>query len=175
MAIKKYIPLQTAIRDNRSKDGGYYEAVCDNEDCKREYYPKTSSSKYCSSVCAVREHRKRNGTLFVENSPPKKFATVSEKDKTLLAVEQAKEIDAIENDPATKTPADQIRPRTGMMFIGRASCFEHLQDHLDISVRGLKKALKDVAQGDGFTWGNAKVKRMSQNKYQVYWSAKTIE
>lgn len=57
MAILKHIPKKESVVDFRSEDGGYFIASC--EVCGREYYPKKSSSKYCSSNCSISAYRTR--------------------------------------------------------------------------------------------------------------------
>jgi hypothetical protein len=41
------------IKDYRDKEGVYYEAKCDH--CGRIYYPKRSTSKYCSKTCTIEQ------------------------------------------------------------------------------------------------------------------------
>ena len=60
MAITKFIPAKSTIRDNRSEDGGYYVATCNV--CGTEFYPKRSNAKYCSNKCTVNNHRNSNLT-----------------------------------------------------------------------------------------------------------------
>jgi len=55
MAILKYIPKKTQIVDHRNSEGGYFVAICDV--CGREYYPKRSTSKYCSASCGMTAYR----------------------------------------------------------------------------------------------------------------------
>lgn len=58
MAIKKrMVPEPEIIKDYRGESGIYYEAECDQ--CGRTYYPKRSTSKYCSKICTI-EHAKGN-------------------------------------------------------------------------------------------------------------------
>lgn len=57
MAIIKLIPKVSKMTDYRSNDGGYYIANC--EVCGTEYYPKRSTSKYCSNTCSVIAYRNR--------------------------------------------------------------------------------------------------------------------
>jgi hypothetical protein len=56
MGILKYIPKKREIIDNRSSEGGFYEAECD--ECKEPFYPKRSNAKYCSRSCLVMAYRK---------------------------------------------------------------------------------------------------------------------
>lgn len=56
MAIIKYVPKQTTIRDRRSEKGGYYEATC--EECGKTFYP-AKIAKYCSQLCTQRAYIKR--------------------------------------------------------------------------------------------------------------------
>lgn len=55
MAILKHIPKKTQIVDHRNSEGGYFVAICDV--CGREYYPKRSTSKYCSASCGMTAYR----------------------------------------------------------------------------------------------------------------------
>lgn len=57
MGILKYIPKKKEIIDNRSSEGGFYEAECD--ECKNTFYPKRSNAKYCSRSCLVMAYRKK--------------------------------------------------------------------------------------------------------------------
>ena len=57
MPIVSYVPRESAIRDRRKPDGGYYNAKCDV--CGREFYPSRSNAKYCSQVCSQMAYRKR--------------------------------------------------------------------------------------------------------------------
>lgn len=78
MAILKYNPPVTEIRDNRNKGKGYYDAKC--EVCGTLFYPKRSNAKYCTTKCALIHHRISiaNGTAtkravskpnVIENAP----------------------------------------------------------------------------------------------------------
>jgi hypothetical protein len=49
MAIITKIVPEPIIKDYRNDGGSYYEAKCDQ--CGRIYYPKRSTSKYCSKSC----------------------------------------------------------------------------------------------------------------------------
>ena len=49
MAIITKIVPEPIIKDYRNDGGIYYEAKCDQ--CGRIYYPKRSTSKYCSKIC----------------------------------------------------------------------------------------------------------------------------
>jgi CRISPR/Cas system-associated protein Cas10 (large subunit of type III CRISPR-Cas system) len=69
MAIIKFIPAKSTIRDNRSEDGGYYVATCNV--CGTEFYPKRSNAKYCSNKCTVNKHRQS----IADGEMPKKTAS----------------------------------------------------------------------------------------------------
>ena len=56
MGIISYIPKKKEIIDNRTSEGGYYHAICD--ECGNEFYPKRSNAKYCSRSCLVMAYRK---------------------------------------------------------------------------------------------------------------------
>ena len=55
MPIISYVPPKKNIHDNRTPNGGYYTAKCDN--CGTEFYPKRSNAKYCTPNCALISHR----------------------------------------------------------------------------------------------------------------------
>ncbi len=72
MGVISYIPKKKEIIDNRSNEGGYYRAVCD--ECGNEFYPKRSNAMYCSRSCLVMAYRKKKSEM-----PPKAIKkTVSE-------------------------------------------------------------------------------------------------
>ena len=55
MPIISYVPPKKNIHDNRTPNGGYYTAKCDN--CGTAFYPKRSNAKYCTPNCALISHR----------------------------------------------------------------------------------------------------------------------
>jgi len=55
MPIISYVPPKKNIHDNRTPNGGYYTAKCDN--CGTVFYPKRSNAKYCTPNCALISHR----------------------------------------------------------------------------------------------------------------------
>ena len=61
MGIISYIPKRKEIIDNRTSEGGYYHAMCD--ECGNEFYPKRSNAKYCSRSCLVMAYRKNKSEI----------------------------------------------------------------------------------------------------------------
>lgn len=59
--LKKFVP-EPKIKDYRYSEGVYYEAKCDQ--CGRIYYPKRSTSKFCSKICTVQF---ANGGILANN------------------------------------------------------------------------------------------------------------
>lgn len=56
MTIIKYMP-DKKVKDFRNKKGGCYEAECVR--CKRTFYPKRNTAKYCTSYCNIESFRDR--------------------------------------------------------------------------------------------------------------------
>lgn len=78
--LKKYVP-EPLIKDYRDKEGVYYEAKCDH--CGRIYYPKRSTSKYCSKTCTIEEGKgnkplNRGGTTSMDDLKKKVEASLNE-------------------------------------------------------------------------------------------------
>lgn len=61
MGIISYIPKKKEVIDNRTSEGGYYHAICD--ECGNEFYPKRSNAKYCSRSCLVMAYRKNKSEI----------------------------------------------------------------------------------------------------------------
>lgn len=76
MAIIKYVPKKTTVRDRRNDQGGYYEATC--EECGSLFYP-AKMAKYCSQLCTQRAYNKRKRAGLVNTRQPK--AVLDEKVK----------------------------------------------------------------------------------------------
>lgn len=75
MGVLRYIPPTKKIVDNRSHEGNFYEAVCDN--CGTKFYPKRSNAKYCSSnCCSIRHRREKVELIALGMYKPKKNALV---------------------------------------------------------------------------------------------------
>ena len=66
MGVLRYIPKVKEVIDNRSPDGGFYEAECD--ECSNIFYPKRSNAKYCSRSCLVMHYRKDKKNSLPKNS-----------------------------------------------------------------------------------------------------------
>jgi endogenous inhibitor of DNA gyrase (YacG/DUF329 family) len=75
MAILKKIVPQPIIKDYRDQDGSYYEAKCDQ--CGRIYYPKRSTSKYCSKLCNTMY---LNGEVLANKPIPDQEPTIKKKE-----------------------------------------------------------------------------------------------
>ncbi len=60
MGVISYIPKKKEVIDNRSNEGGYYTAVCD--ECGNEFFPKRSNAMYCSRSCLVMAYRKKKSS-----------------------------------------------------------------------------------------------------------------
>ena len=69
MGVLRYIPKVKEVIDNRSPDGGYYEAECN--ECGNIFYPKRSNAKYCSRSCLVMHYRKEQKKTLPKNSEKK--------------------------------------------------------------------------------------------------------
>ncbi len=69
MGVLRYIPKVKEVIDNRSPDGGFYEAECD--ECSNIFYPKRSNAKYCSRSCLVMHYRKEQKNTLPKNSEKK--------------------------------------------------------------------------------------------------------
>lgn len=69
MGVLRYIPKVKEVIDNRSPDGGFYEAECD--ECSNIFYPKRSNAKYCSRSCLVMHYRKEQKNTLSKNSEKK--------------------------------------------------------------------------------------------------------
>lgn len=54
--LKRIVPEPIDIKDYRDDKGIHYEAKCDQ--CGRIYYPKRSTSKFCSKVCSTEKNKK---------------------------------------------------------------------------------------------------------------------
>lgn len=80
MAILKYHPPLTEIRDNRTTGKGYYDAKC--EVCGTLFYPKRSNAKYCTTKCALINHR----ISLANGTATKKVAAVPKVPKTKESV-----------------------------------------------------------------------------------------
>lgn len=85
MAILKYHPPVTEIRDNRTTGKGYYDAKC--EVCGTLFYPKRSNAKYCTTKCALINHRIAiaNGTA-AKRSPKQSKKPLSVKSPTTKVI-----------------------------------------------------------------------------------------
>jgi uncharacterized OB-fold protein len=54
--LKRIVPEPIVIKDYREGGGIHYEAKCDQ--CSRIYYPKRSTSKFCSRICIIESNKK---------------------------------------------------------------------------------------------------------------------
>lgn len=64
MAILKRIVPEYPVKDYRNSKGVHYEAQCSH--CNRIYYPKRSTSKYCSKECGTFAFKGVMGYLTAE-------------------------------------------------------------------------------------------------------------
>jgi hypothetical protein len=57
MGVTGYVHKKVPPKDNRTPEGGYYQAICD--ECGRQFYPLRSNAKFCSDHCSGRHHHRR--------------------------------------------------------------------------------------------------------------------
>ncbi|MFN7611495.1 MAG: hypothetical protein ACK5QX_11260 [bacterium] len=120
MGVISYIPKKKEVIDNRSNEGGYYTAVCD--ECGNDFFPKRSNAMYCSRSCLVMAYRKKKSLL--PQKPIKK--TVNESlilEKTLSGADMAWYLKANYSVDTEKTPIYVLKDILKAIEIGEMKQF----------------------------------------------------
>ena len=120
MGVISYIPKKKEVIDNRSNEGGYYTAVCD--ECGNEFFPKRSNAMYCSRSCLVMAYRKKKSLM-----PQKPTKTTVNTDLileiTLSATEMADYLKLNYSTDTNKAPKYVIKPILTELEIGGTKQF----------------------------------------------------
>mgnify|MGYP001614095094 FL=1 len=141
MPILKYVPPVMEITDNRSADGGYYEAICDI--CGTMFYPVRSNARYCCNRCINVDYRKR----LVSGEVKKKGGAAVKK---------------------TAVPGKPLKDRTGERFIGIKAVYRYLRKKTDTHGHRVEilETLKNLKPDEPYIFKGIKIERKSSRVYE---------
>lgn len=147
MAILKYNPPPTEIRDNRNQGKGYYDAKC--EVCGTLFYPKRSNAKYCTTKCALIHHR----IAVANGTAGKRKLTKSKANETLLS------------KLIGKAKKSKVTPGPGVPVIYNGKELRYfLKEKYGIPMYSTKDFLQGLENGAAQKHGEVTVKRISPNR-----------
>lgn len=143
MGILRYIPKVKEVIDNRSSEGGFYEAECD--ECNNPFYPKRSNAKYCSRSCLVMAYRKLrlSGT-------PKKNKTVKSVTKSIDSAKKTKVFEGTGSELAY-----ELKGKYSMQTENKP-------------IYKIKPELYAMPYGSTITYGSLIVGRRSERRFMLF-------